>query len=58
MDAAFSLHQIAHMQSMLVNGFPIDTSKLHPTVRAQLEKARNGGGETLSPTTTKDGEAA
>lgn len=53
MDAAFSLHQIAHMQSMLVSGFPIDTSRLHPAVRAQLDKARAGGGEQLSPSTTK-----
>ena len=49
MTAAFSLHQIAHMQSMLVHGFPIDTSRLHPSVRAQLDKAKAAGGEQLSP---------
>jgi len=40
MNAAFSLHQIAHMQSMLVNGFPVDISRLHPSVRARLEAAK------------------
>ena len=49
MTAAFSLHQIAHMQSMMVHGFPIDTSRLHPSVRAQLDKAKAAGGEQLSP---------
>ena len=49
MNAAFSLHQIAHMQSLLVHGFPIDVSRLHPSVRAALDKARAGGGEQLSP---------
>ena len=45
MNAAFSLHQIAHMQSLLASGYPIDISRLHPSVRARLEKAR---GETGS----------
>ncbi len=49
MNAAFSLHQIAHMQSMLVHGFPIDVSRLHPSLRVQLEAARAGAGEQLSP---------
>jgi enoyl-CoA hydratase len=43
MNAAFSLHQIAHMQSMLVSGFPVDISRLHPSVRARLEAARDRG---------------
>ena len=49
MTAAFSLHQIAHMQSMLVHGFPIDVSRLHPSLRAQLEAARAAAGEQMSP---------
>lgn len=53
MDAAFSLHQIGHMQSMLVHGFPIDISRLHPTVRAQLEKAKAAGASTIGPNTKK-----
>lgn len=56
MDAAFSLHQIAHMQSLLVGGFPIDTSRLHPAVREQLEKARAGGGEQMSPAGVGNGD--
>lgn len=50
MDAAFSLHQIGHLQAMLVHGFPIDISRLHPSVRAQLEKAvaRGAGQEKTS----------
>lgn len=43
MDAAFSLHQLGHTQSMLLYGFPIDISRLHPSVRAQLEKALAAG---------------
>jgi len=41
MDAAFSLHQIGHMQAMLVHGFPIDTSRLPASLRTQLEQARD-----------------
>lgn len=43
MEAAFSLHQLGHTHNMLVNGFPIDISRLHPSVRAQLERARADG---------------
>jgi enoyl-CoA hydratase len=43
MEAAFSLHQLGHTHCMLVHGFPIDISRLHPSVRAQLEKARSDG---------------
>ena len=57
-DAAFSLHQIAHMQSMLVGGFPIDTTKLHPSVRAQLDNARTGGGGQFSPADARNGDSA
>jgi enoyl-CoA hydratase len=44
MDFGFALHQIGHMQNMLVHGFPIDISKLHPPVREALEKAIAAGG--------------
>ena len=43
MDAAFSLHQIGHLQNMLVNGFPIDISRLHAPVREALEAAVASG---------------
>ena len=45
MDAAFSLHQIGHMQNMLIHGFPNDSSRLSPAVRAVLEKARAASAE-------------
>ena len=38
MDHGFQLHQIGHMQAMLVNGFPIDVDSLPPAVRANVEK--------------------
>jgi enoyl-CoA hydratase len=38
MDHGFQLHQIGHMQAMLVNGFPIDFDSLPPPMRANLEK--------------------
>jgi enoyl-CoA hydratase len=47
MDAAFCLHQVGHLQSMLVHGFPIDISRLHPSVRAQLERAAANGKSVL-----------
>jgi enoyl-CoA hydratase len=46
MDHAFHLHQIGHMQAMLVNGFPIDIDSLPPVMRANVEKlfaARKAG---------------
>lgn len=58
MDAAFSLHQIAHMQSLLVGGLPFDTSRLPPSVRAQLEKARSDGDDRTMTENTRNGEAA
>lgn len=57
MDAAFSLHQIAHMQSMLVGGFPIDTTRLHPSVRAQLDRSRASDGEQPWPTDNAKGKS-
>lgn len=38
MDHAFHLHQIGHMQAMLVNGVPIDVDSLPPVMRANIEK--------------------
>ncbi|MGN6819861.1 MAG: enoyl-CoA hydratase [Sphingomonas sp.] len=38
MDHAFQMHQIGHMQAMLVNGTPIDIESLPPAVRANVEK--------------------
>lgn len=38
MDHAFHLHQIGHMQALLVNGFPIDIQSLPPAIRANVEK--------------------
>ena len=38
MDHAFHLHQIGHMQAMLVNGFPIDIESMAPAMRANIEK--------------------
>ena len=53
MNAAFSLHQVAHAQNLLVHGFPVDITRLHPSVRARLEamKAKGGG---LSPLDTRE----
>jgi enoyl-CoA hydratase len=49
MDAAFSLHQIGHMQCMLTQGFPVDASRLPESVRSRMEKARAAAGETAGP---------
>lgn len=49
MDAGFSLHQIAHMQAMLVHGFPIDISRLPPVLQAQLQKAREAHTFSAAP---------
>ncbi|QNA85529.1 enoyl-CoA hydratase [Sphingomonas sp. So64.6b] len=38
MDHAFHLHQIGHMQALIVNGFPIDLDSLPPLVRANVDK--------------------
>ena len=48
MESAFSLHQIAHMQWMLLYGFPIDASRMSPAVRAQLEMARSAAAATAT----------
>jgi enoyl-CoA hydratase len=37
MKAAFNLHQIGHMQNLLVHGFPIDSSKLSPALRERFK---------------------
>lgn len=38
MDHAFHLHQMGHMQALLVGGFPIDIESLPPMMRANIEK--------------------
>jgi enoyl-CoA hydratase len=38
MDYAFHLHQIGHMQAMLVHGVPVDMDALPPAIRANIEK--------------------
>lgn len=38
MSSAFLLHQVGHMQNMLVHGFPIAYDKLHPSVREMVER--------------------
>jgi enoyl-CoA hydratase/carnithine racemase len=45
-DYGFHLHQIGHMQAMLVHGFPIDVESMPPALRASIEKllaSRNPG---------------
>jgi enoyl-CoA hydratase len=42
MSAAFSLHQIGHMQSLLTTGFPIDTTRLPDSVRQKLRRPAEG----------------
>jgi enoyl-CoA hydratase len=37
-DYGFHLHQIGHLQAMLVSGFPIDLESLPPAMRASIEK--------------------
>lgn len=41
MNHAFQLHQIGHMQALLVNGFPIDIESLPPVIRANVQKLIN-----------------
>jgi len=38
MDHAFHLHQIGHMQAMLLHGVPVDITRLPPMIRANIEK--------------------
>lgn len=38
MDFAFHLHQIGHMQALLVHGAPVDLDSLPPRVRANVEQ--------------------
>jgi enoyl-CoA hydratase len=45
MDYAFALHQVGHLQNMLLHGFLIDTARLAPAVRARIE-AQKAAGET------------
>lgn len=40
MSVAFALHQVGHMQNMLLHGFPIDISKLPKGIQ---ERIRNSG---------------
>ncbi len=37
-DYGFHLHQIGHMQAMLVHGIPIDVESMPPAMRANIEK--------------------
>lgn len=39
MNYSFALHQVGHLQNMLLHGFPIDITKLHPAVRDRLANA-------------------
>jgi len=39
MDFSFALHQIGHLQNMLLHGLPIDVTRLPPQVRARIETA-------------------
>lgn len=39
MNYSFALHQVGHLQNMLLHGFPIDITKLHPGVRDRLANA-------------------
>jgi enoyl-CoA hydratase len=43
MDHAFQMHQIGHMQALLVSGIPIDIESLPPAMRANIEKAIAAG---------------
>lgn len=43
MSVSFALHQIGHLQNLLVRGFPIDTSKLAPSVRGKLDEMKVAG---------------
>jgi len=38
MSVSFALHQVAHLQNMLLHGFPIDLSKLHPHLQTALRE--------------------
>ena len=49
MDFGFHMHQIGHMQAMLVHGFPIDVESLPPATRAQVEKLIAAGRAAKSP---------
>jgi enoyl-CoA hydratase len=46
MALAFALHQVGHMQNMLVSGLPIDVSKLAPAIQ---ERMRARGVKTSQP---------
>lgn len=48
MDHAFHLHQIGHMQAMLVNGVPIDIDSLPPAIRANIDKLMAGRGSATA----------
>lgn len=43
MAVAFANHQIGHLQNLLVRNFPIDTSRLTPSVRAMLDRMKADG---------------
>ncbi|MBO9694681.1 MAG: enoyl-CoA hydratase [Sphingopyxis sp.] len=39
-DFAFALHQVGHLQNMLLYNFPVDITRLNPSVRARIEAAQ------------------
>ncbi len=39
MQYSFALHQIGHMQNLLLHGFPVDITRLHPSVKGKVEAA-------------------
>ena len=43
MAVAFANHQIGHLQNLLVRNFPIDASRLTPSVRAMLDRMKADG---------------
>ncbi|WP_337187924.1 enoyl-CoA hydratase [Phenylobacterium sp.] len=50
MDYAFALHQIGHLQNMLVHNYLIDVTRLPPALRARLEAQKAVGGSAPGPT--------
>lgn len=48
MSLAFALHQVGHMQNMLLHRFPIDISRLSPAIQ---ERIRNSGRGPTRPET-------
>ncbi|WP_294048427.1 enoyl-CoA hydratase-related protein [Sphingopyxis sp.] len=51
MRHSFAMHQIGHLQNMLLHGFPIDIERLPPSLRERLMAAQRSGkgGEREAP---------